>query len=47
MKRGVVNKKWREYVVEDASCGENDRRIRREMGVRGVRRELVEDENGC
>jgi hypothetical protein len=34
MKRGVVNKKWREYFVEDASCGENDRRIRREVGVR-------------
>ncbi len=34
MKRGVVNKKWREYVVEDATCGENDRRIGREVGVR-------------
>ncbi len=32
MKRGVVNKKWREYVAEDATCGENDRRIRREVG---------------
>ena len=34
MKRGVVNKKWREYVAEDATCGENDRRIRREVVVR-------------
>ncbi len=33
MKRGVVNKKWREYVAEDATCGENDRRIGREVKV--------------
>lgn len=33
MKRDVVNKKWREYVAEDATCGENDRRIRREVGL--------------
>ena len=32
MKRGVVNKKWREVTLEDATCGENDRRNWRSGG---------------
>jgi hypothetical protein len=36
MKRGVVNKMWREHVAKDATCGENDRMIRREVGVNNL-----------